>query len=382
MNTNLIRATLNLTPVMSPLLDHIPSHIWKSSTTTFIDPAAGGGQCLLEVINKLRAYGHSDENIKNRIFGVFHNKIARGNAEYIGVIGTLVIETSSCDILRINYMNFNVSVGNPPYQDASNPAKNNKLWNTIVSKTIRMISPGGYIAFVTPSSIIGETSYGKKMLKLCQTDAQMHFIDYTVGQTYFPTIGVPICAWVLEVTPTYTTTNIVTNEATIATSLKLGRPKTKDEEIRDSILDKIDKCDIPRIPLQIGDAITDTPNGKYAYYHSGQKIRRSNKQPSMSKELKFVIPFSASYTNFFTTNGYIGMLNMWCPINNEAEKTAYERSMNSPIVQFFITHYRRTAGFTPAVKNSRIPIIPNDEKVQELFKLTEEELAYVKSHIK
>ncbi len=47
----------------------IPEHILKSSSTTFLDPCIGNGTFIIELIKKLRSYGHSMENIQGRIYG-------------------------------------------------------------------------------------------------------------------------------------------------------------------------------------------------------------------------------------------------------------------------------------------------------------------------
>ena len=59
------------------LLNQIPPKVWKSSTTKFLDPAAGGGQILIRIAAKLRKYGHSDANIRRRVVGIFDTQMAR-----------------------------------------------------------------------------------------------------------------------------------------------------------------------------------------------------------------------------------------------------------------------------------------------------------------
>ena len=57
-------------------------------------------------------------------------------------------------------MQFDVIIGNPPYQDPTNPAANNKLWHKFVTQSLGLVSAGGKIKLVTPSSIIGDTGFG------------------------------------------------------------------------------------------------------------------------------------------------------------------------------------------------------------------------------
>mgnify|MGYP003346534523 CR=1 FL=1 len=93
------------------LLNQIPPKVWKSSTTKFLDPAAGGGQILIRIAAKLRKYGHSDANIRRRVVGIFDTQMARNYAERMGALGRLV-----CDILEVEDMDFDTVIMNPPYQ--------------------------------------------------------------------------------------------------------------------------------------------------------------------------------------------------------------------------------------------------------------------------
>ncbi len=65
----LSRLKFAIAPLVKEILDNLPDSIWTSSSTTFLDPAMGGGQFLVEIERRLRVAGHSDENIANRVFG-------------------------------------------------------------------------------------------------------------------------------------------------------------------------------------------------------------------------------------------------------------------------------------------------------------------------
>lgn len=377
----LFRYDINLDTLIDEMLDRIPPKVWKSSTTTFLDPAAGGGQFIKRIVVRLRKYGHSDANIRRRVVGVFGTEMARNYAGRMGVTGTLV-----CDILEVEDMDFDVTCGNPPYQDANNKAKNRKLWHTITENSIARLKPGGYLAFVTPSTIVGNTGFSKKMLQRCCDDVHMQSIDYTVGSRFFPNIGVDICAWILQKAPAKPTTQVTFADGEkTSVSLFDGDPKTNSQKIQERILEKIAAAPVPRIPLKMGDAVTHEDGGQYTYYHSGkEKTRTSNRRPSMTKCKKLVVPFSTTYTKYFVTTGYVGMFNAWCPLNDEVEYNNYVRSLNTPLVKFFILKWKRTAGYTPAVKYGQVPIVPDvsTDELYEYFKLTKDEIAYVEQYVK
>ena len=105
----------------------------------------------------------------------------------------------------------------------------------------------------------------------------------------------------------------------------------------------------------------------------------TNVVPTTPKCLKFVVPFSSSYKSRFTTTGHIGMLNVWCPIQSEEEGNHLKSIVDHPLISFFIERYKRTSGFSPAVKNSMIPLLTSTVNVEDQFNLTGEEIEYLQS---
>ena len=55
--------------LVEEMLDKLPQEVFKSETTTFLDPCFGTGSFLKGVVLRLSANGHSTENINSRVFG-------------------------------------------------------------------------------------------------------------------------------------------------------------------------------------------------------------------------------------------------------------------------------------------------------------------------
>ena len=72
------RLKFNIEVLVEEILDQIPEHVWLGDTTTFLDPAIGGGQFVVAIERRLRKYGHSSENIAKRVFG-YEDNILRIN---------------------------------------------------------------------------------------------------------------------------------------------------------------------------------------------------------------------------------------------------------------------------------------------------------------
>lgn len=119
----LFRLDLDINEIVNEMLDCFPKEIWESSSTTFFDPCIAGGQFVNAIEHRLRKYGHSDDNIKNRVFGVeVTNYRVKSSVNKHKLIGNYIV----ADFLNSKVFNgkkFDVIVTNPEFNYARN--KNN-----------------------------------------------------------------------------------------------------------------------------------------------------------------------------------------------------------------------------------------------------------------
>jgi len=269
-------------------------------------------------------------------------------------------------------------LANPPYQDTSNKAKNNKQWPKFLLQHVDMLVDGGDMCEVSPASFISTTGFGKKFLKLCSTIYNLKEIDYTADQ-YFSQ-NIQICSWHLTKEPYEGKTRVITDDGEFDWDLRDGVPVWGDKALETSILNKIANSNHPRIPLKMGQAIATEDycdDGEYEVLHTGNNPRKTNIEPDTGDVLKFVVPYSTSYKKRFITNAHIGMLNVWCPITDEEEGERLSKIFGHPLIQLYIDNYKRTGGFTAAVKNSEVPDITDYDNLDTQFNFTEEEVAYL-----
>ena len=279
-------------------------------------------------------------------------------------------------------MLFDAVVGNPPYQDSDNAAKNNKLWHKFVLKALTLCKPGGHIKLVTPSSIIGETGFGKKMLKAFSSQYNMVSIDYTTKR-HFSTVGVDICCWHVINEPYQGKTKVINKDGVSYHNLEEGMPFTGDALIVHSILDKVANSAHPRIKFKMGQDIAKkdyVEDGEYEVYSSADTIKRTNIVPTTNPCLKFIVPYSSSYKKRFTAKGYVGLLNMYCHVKSVEEGDYLSSIFDVPLVKFFVERYHKTAGFTPAVKKSKVPYLDDLTDINQQFNLSPEEVQYLENN--
>jgi hypothetical protein len=138
------RLKFNIEVLVEEILDQIPEHIWQSDSTTFLDPAIGGGQFVVAIERKLRKYGHSSENIAKRVFG-YEDNILRVN--YAINKHKLVGNYQAKEFLKEEFnMKFAVVLGNPPYQGKA------ELHQKFFNKAVDIVEDGGYVAFIQPAT--------------------------------------------------------------------------------------------------------------------------------------------------------------------------------------------------------------------------------------
>ena len=143
----LSRLKFDLSDTISTMIGYIPESAWVNQTTTFCDFEMGGGQFIEVVVNKLKLYGHSDENIQSRVFGFSDNELYLAYVMGSEISGTFDIYKEK----KHGNMKFDVIVGNPPYQMQVGPNKTETIWDKFVLKALKHLKNNGYLSLIHPS---------------------------------------------------------------------------------------------------------------------------------------------------------------------------------------------------------------------------------------
>jgi uncharacterized protein YutD len=127
--------------------ERLPETLFMSETTTFVDLQSAGLQSIIPLVNKLRKYGHSDENIRSRVFAFMENDLY---LNYVQVKNSDLPVTF--DIYKESIdMKFDVVIGNDPYQEKVGPKKTEPLWNKFFMKRMSLLKDGGFMSLIHPS---------------------------------------------------------------------------------------------------------------------------------------------------------------------------------------------------------------------------------------
>lgn len=364
------------------MINKLPEEIFISDKTTFLDPCFGSGTFLRAIVEKLREYGHSDENISLRLMGVEKSTRFINTVSRISNIKPTLIHSN---FLEYNFKNmkFDVVIGNPPYQTPGMKSNHKKYWIEFLLKGRSLLNDNGYLCFVTPSSYINTSRHGKHTLGEGTSNYNLSY--YKDLGAYFKGIGIDVCFYVEQNTPYQGKTDY----NGVITDLKEGIPLTGDKAIIQSIVDKVIKSNFPKHSLVFNwfdKTELNSNNEGTEVLISAYKTGWLNKELPHSGGLKLVLPFSSSYKKQFITSNQVGHLNNYILLEDEQHG---ENIMSYTLSKLFIlvaNNFMKSSGFTPFARNKNIPLLDNkhwtDSELYSLFNLTQEEIDFVEENHK
>lgn len=223
------RLKFDIDLLVEEVLDHLPSEVWSSSTTTFLDPAMGGGQFVRAIERRLLDAGHTPNNIAKRVFGYESNQM---RINYVVNKYKLTGKYIAKDFLEAKVdMKFDNIVGNPPYQnshDKDDDAKRkvgNKLWYQFIFKSDALVKPDGHIAMVSPTQWLSGGVQMRKgslgVLKDIFSVKQLKVAKVAdITEKFFPKIGINIGYFVYQNKPNTAPSKFILKDDTIDIDLK------------------------------------------------------------------------------------------------------------------------------------------------------------------
>lgn len=269
----------------------------------------------------------------------------------------------------VNNMNFNkdlVVVGNPPYDDTENPAKNAKLWSSFTKKVLELQPE--VIALVTPNAAFKDVDSNGMSCRKLMKDKGYGLVDFrNHGDTVFD-VSVETCHWIISL---YSDEPI---DSGVFSSLS-----QIDEDICNRVVGYHKQLKVLMENDKVKRDQTNSDSGKYEILFSGKKVSYTD-VPVTTGGLKVVLPFSCSYHSMFITDKPTGMLNMVHYVNNRDEAEKIIKNSTHPLLRFVASKWKRTSGFTPLVKNGMVPDLTdvNFDDIYDVFGISEEQKSYIK----
>ena len=146
------------TPVVlvNKMLDLLPNDVWTNKDLKWLEPSAGRGAFLKEVLDRLVKAGIKKEYaIKQMLYMV---EIDEDNInhlrEYFGedanIISGSFIKTKHYNEVDINIF-FNIILGNPPFQYKEGEKKSQSIWRFFIMRSYKLLNNDGYLLMTHPS---------------------------------------------------------------------------------------------------------------------------------------------------------------------------------------------------------------------------------------
>lgn len=379
--------------LVNEMLDALPKTVWTSDSTTFFDPAIGGGQFVAEIERRLRANGHSDKNIRSRVFGFEYSTALVDLAVNMNkLVGQYAKKPYDKFLELDNTMKFDVIVGNPPYQGnndiGTTQPKSHNLWSKFADKSIELIKDNGFVAFVTPDSWMSPNSQILKTFK----DNSLIWVSTNVSK-YF-NVGSSFTAWILQKNQNTKTVTIDGLSVDLNTLNYLPRDFSKTYPIHNKVINSNHSklkvlCDTSCHSDHKHGKLSDTQDAvfKYKTWHTNAQTRFSKIKSKHFDDHKIIWTLSGYFKPFYD-DGNIGTTEVcqYIRINNQTEANNLLSYLNSKLYNFLITT-GKWSGFLNGKLISSLPELATnkqwtDKELYKHFGLTQEEIDYIESNVK
>ena len=394
----LSRMKFEIEPLVAEMLDQLPDSVWSSQTSTFLDPAVGGGQFVRAIEQRLRERGHSDANIRSRVFGFeeseLHIRFAVNKYSLVGQYAKMPYNK----FFELDHsMKFDVIVGNPPYQ--GDQAHGLKIWPTFTVKALGLLSQNGYIGWVIPSGWLDSNNAQMKKVRLMLT-TNFNLINIDRNSTNYFNVGQDILSLVANNTKYIGKTNYIDGNGVETIDLRNGLTKSSDELMVDQILNKVIHSEDERLELLDehlpSSEVKESKTKEYPYPIIYSTANRGFTKVKMKNagQLKLALNMSSSFysdkttdNNMPITDDAVGALMCYLPINSIDDGTKIKSYLSSKLIRFVAHFYRRkNTGFNHAVRQRKLPKLKiknwTDQEIYKHFGLTQEEIDYVEANVK
>lgn len=391
------RLKFSIDELVNAMLDALPPELIKDGV--FFDPAIAGGQFVKEIEKRKRAAGKTDLEIKQSVFGLEENILRK---DYAINKHKLVGTYSVGEIFKMtNKIKFDVTIGNPPYQDPNNDKR--MLWNQILDKMAEVTKEDGYLAVVTPSTWLTATTNIHNSYRVFEEKQVEEAVIFDKDDSPFEE-GTTVSYSIIKNSPRQSDTNLYFAKYSKKTKDLVGTINIAEEKfwpgqlepINLAIHDKlksfpkiqfIKSCEFHNQGLKKKKIVSNTKSKDFPYTHhvSAAITRYTSVKFSKHDTWKVMVPLTSTIDKAVIDNNCghgEDMLSLY--VSDEATAKNIKLIFNTKFYKFIGKLYKN--GRNQPLQNL-FPVIDftrawTDAELYKLAKLTQEEIDHIESNVK
>ena len=153
--------------LVNEMLDKLPIEVWTDKKLKWLDPCCGMGNfpiaVYLRLFDSLKNIIVDDKERKKHILEnmLYMSELNKKNVlickQIFDINNEYKLNIYEGDSLKMNYnkefgiTQFDVIIGNPPYNASGTKASGNTIWQLFVNNSIKLLKKNGYLCFIHPN---------------------------------------------------------------------------------------------------------------------------------------------------------------------------------------------------------------------------------------
>jgi adenine-specific DNA-methyltransferase len=390
------------TPIMcaSEMVDKIPAELWCRKDLSILDPCCGNGNLFIPAFFKLLDAGHSKEHILNNILEFNDiNEPRLDNVRSVFCADKYKLQITCDNFLETDDLGrrYDLIVANPPYakfmDDGTRASKNHNLIKDFIERSLSRLKPGGYLMFITPDNWMSFAD--RNQLIEIITSLQIIHLDIHGAKRFFKKIGSSFTWYIVQNCQYYKDMTVSgvwkkkTYESNVVSQPRRYIPLLYNQTVHDILAKTIDNPDIPKFAVQTSSDLhrytkatlisnEETDEYKYRLIHTPKQTVFSKRPHKFHDGYKVFISTTDKYNVFVDNCGMTQSIAfIMCSSKEEAEKNV---SILQHPLYTFINNICRWGNFNNIRILQRFPIPNAKGCLYEYFKITPEEIEFIKIH--
>ena len=393
------------TPIqcVEDIINKIPVDIWNKNNIKILDPCCGNGNFFITIIEKLKKNFDKKYILENILHFNDTNLERLNNIREIFLNNEYNLNINNNDFLKYDEnIKYDLIVANPPYakyyfnekeQKWKRASKNHNLIKSFIEKSLKILKPNGYLAFLTPNNWMSFADRNILIKEL--TELQIIHLDIHSAKKYFKNIGSSFTWYIIQNKKSYKDINITgiwkskEYQSIVKSQVRSYIPLYYNNIIQSILLKTIDNNDIPKYNVETSSDLhkytkkkfinkDKDDKFKYKLIHTPKQTVYSSKPHKFQDGYKVFISTTDKYSTLIDNCGMTQSI-AFIKCSNKEECIKIKNIIDHNLYKF-INNICRWGNFNNIRILQRFPI-PNKKNIYESFNITDDEIMFIENNI-